>query len=214
MTRSRLDWLTLIALALSWLGIWLAWIPHESAALTQNAFYFSEWSTFLPEVRFGGLRPVPEYLRMGVALACVALSWSAHVIPDWKTRWLVRAIAVLPAVIMLPPYPDLLRLWFSESYGLRFTATSIGLIGVALSIIIDRQPERILHILIGVCSLVAGGLALYAYLTLRVPFNGYLVEPVQPGSGLILFVVSLLVVLLLELFRPLWDRLLPSSGTT
>ena len=66
--------LTVLALLVAWAGAWAAWVPHRSLGLTQNAIDLAEWSTFLPEVRFGGLRTMPEMLRLAITLCSVALA--------------------------------------------------------------------------------------------------------------------------------------------
>ena len=60
-------------LIMAWVGTWGAWIPARTASLTLNALYMAEWSTVLPESRFGGMSYLAEVLRLSVALTVIAL---------------------------------------------------------------------------------------------------------------------------------------------
>jgi hypothetical protein len=190
--------LTIFALLIVWAGAWAAWVPHRSLGLAQNAIDLAEWSTFLPEVRFGGLRPVPEMLRLGVALASVALAVAAGALESRPLRWALRLVAILPGVVLLPPYPYMLQLWWSESYGLRFIAAAVGLLSPLVGGFSDFLPERARRaLLIGLC-LAAFGLGLRAFLILRGQFAIYYPEPIGVGRGALMFLAGLLVAALVQ----------------
>src|SRR5262245_51703749 len=111
MTRLLLnrERLTLIAALGAWVGIWGGWIMHSAVGLTQNAFYLSEWSTYLLDVRYGDMHLAPELIRLAAALGtlagCAALGW----LHDWRLRWAARLLAVPIGLNLLPPYPDILN---------------------------------------------------------------------------------------------------------
>jgi hypothetical protein len=190
--------LTIFAILVAWVGVWAAWVPHRSLGLAQNAVDLAEWSTFLPEVRFGGLRPVPEMLRLAVTLASVALAVAAGALESRPLRWALRLVAILPGVVLLPPYPYMLQLWWSESYGLRFIAAAVGLLSPLIGGLSDLLPDRARRaLLIGLC-LAALALGLRAFLVLRGQFAAYYPEPIGVGRGALMFLAGLLIAALLQ----------------
>lgn len=203
--RSLVDSASLVALALAWVGIWGVWIPHRVSALNQHVLYLAEWATFLPAVRYGDMRLTPELLRLALALASVALAASVgHVEMGWL-RWAIRAIALIPPLAILPPYPDLTRLWWSESYGWRFTMASVGLIGVVASGGLDYATPKVRRGIVTGLAVGAGVVAILAYAPLKSAFEGYFAERVAPGWGLALFAGGLGLAILLQLARLVLD---------
>jgi hypothetical protein len=199
--------LTIFAILVAWAGVWAAWAPHRSLGLAQNAIDLAEWSTFLPEVRFGGLRPVPEMLRLAVTLASVALAVAAGALESRPLRWALRLIAILSGVVLLPPYPYMLQLWWSESYGLRFIAAAVGLLSPLIGGLTDLLPGRARRaLLIGLC-LAALALGLRAFLILRGQFAAYYPEPIGVGRGALMFLAGLLVAALLQAIGLIEERM-------
>jgi hypothetical protein len=182
-----------IVLTLVWIGIWGAWIPAKAASLTQNALYLAEWSTISPEARFQGMSYLAEALRLSVALAVIALAISANAIRGFTRRWLVRTIAALPGLVILPPYPYVLDLWRSASYGNRFIVAAVLFIGVAACVIIDILPRKLRHVMITILCLASAALGIWTFLVLRVLFEVRYTGVILPGWGLGLYVAGLLV---------------------
>ncbi|HEC21418.1 MAG TPA: hypothetical protein ENI95_00715 [Chloroflexi bacterium] len=207
---SRGDLLTIVALLVSWAGIWAAWIPHPTVALTQNAIDLAEWSTFLPEVRSGALAPVPEILRLAVALAAVALAFGAGFMKNRWGRIIAGMLALLPGLVLLPPYPHVLQLWWSEGYGTRFIVAAVSLIGALAGMVLSGVlPDRVKRGLLIGLSVLAVGLGLWAYLVLRSRFEGYYGAPIGIGRGLVMFSIGLALVAVTQataLFREGFHR--------
>jgi hypothetical protein len=202
---SRGDLLGVGILALAWIGIWGAWIPHQTASLSQNALYLAEWATFLPEVRFGDLARVPEWLRLAVSLVSVTLAVGAGGLGKRWLRWMIRLAALTPGLIMLPPYPELLKLWWSEAYGLRFVMAAVVWVGVATSVLSDSLPDQLRRGLVAVLSGLAAGLGSWAFLTLRSRFEVYYATRIAPGWGVLLLLGGLVLVAILQLSTLIWD---------
>jgi hypothetical protein len=179
-------------LILAWIGTWGAWIPARSASLTLNAFYMAEWSTILPEARFGGMAYLAEVLRASVALATIALAISAKTLRSRLARWTLRVIAALPGLVILPPYPHILELWRSSSYGNRFLVAAAFFVGVAVSAITDYVSHGIRQALVAALSLLAMGFGVWSFVALRVPFEARYTGILLPGWGFALFVVGVL----------------------
>lgn len=202
----RADGLALAALGLAWLGIWGAWIPHKTAGLTQNADVLAYWSGVLPEVRSGPLALMPDLLRLGIALASVALSVSAGAIRSPWLRWAVRLVALLPGLILLPPYPFVLDLWNSPEYGRRFIIAMVLWLGVPASGLMDLLPGAVRRALVIV--LAAGGAALggWAFVALSAPFAARYAQAIPPGWGVVAFVAGLALASLVQAIATLRGR--------
>lgn len=182
------------ALALAIIGVWGAWIFHTSVALTQNAFYLAEWSTFLLDVRYEGLHAAPEILRAGIALAALGGAVALAIIPNFWLRWTARIVLIPIGLNLLPPYPDVFSLWWSPSYGGRFMAASILWLGLAACLWLDRRPVNLRRWVIIGCSLGAIASAVWSYIQLIRPFEAHYALALRPGWGLIVFLAGLLVV--------------------
>lgn len=189
----RLESVGVVVLLLVWIGVWGTWIPGRTASLTQNALYLAEWSTILPESRLGGLAYLAEMLRLSVALAVVALAIGVGVLRRPLARWSIRLVACLPGLVILPPYPEILNLWQSASYGNRFIVAAVLFAGVLLSIITDFFPRNLRRWLVSILCLVAAGLGIWAFSSLRVLFETRYTGTLMPGWGFGLFVGGLVV---------------------
>lgn len=195
---STLDAAALAALALAWVGLWGAWVPHTTAGLTQNAFVLAYWSGVLPEVRWGRLGFMPDAVRLAIALAVVALALAAGAIRSPWLRWAVRLVALVPGLILLPPYPFVLDLWRSDVYGRRFVIAAAAWLGVAAAALVDRLPDAVRRALIIVLALAGAGLGIRAFAALRGPFAARYAAPIPPGWGFVLFAGGLLAAALLQ----------------
>lgn len=185
--------IALVSLGFTWLGLWGSWIPDATASLNQNVFYLAEWSTFLTDVRFGNLRLAPDILRLSVALGITALMVSAHIIADLKLRWLIRAAASFPIIlILLPPYPDVLQMWWSQSYGLRFASACLLGLGFIATLFIDRSTLSLRRAVGAALCLLALIASTGGFLLLLQPYQVHYARPLPPGWGLIVFSGGLL----------------------
>lgn len=189
---------TVAALLAAWIGIWGAWIPSQVGALRQNAFDMAEWATFLPEVRSGTLNVIPDILRLSIALITIAVAWRSLKIERVWLRWGIRFACIVPSLLLMPPYPFVMQLWGSESYGLRFTVASFTLIGVGLSPVAGRVPKQIWSAANAGLSLLAAGSALYTYLALQGSFSIRYGVKIEAGWGFIVFIIGLLLSVLME----------------
>lgn len=199
--RLHPDGLALAALAVAWGGLWGAWAPHQTAGLTLSAFDLAYWAGVLPEVRSGALGAAPDALRLAAALAVVALGVSAGAIRNRWLRWALRAVAALPGLILLPPYPFVLDLWHSEAYGRRFVIAAGLWLGVAAGALSDRLPAPARRGLLAVLALAAAGLGAWAFAVLRPPFAARYAQPIPPGWGVVAFAGGLMLAAALSLFE-------------
>ena len=191
----RLRYVTLFA---TWIGIWGAWIPAKAIALRQNAIDLAEWATFLPEVRSGALHFVPDILRLSIALISIAAAWKAMSIQNGWIRWSIVLVSVIPGFLLLPPYPYVLQLWNSDSYGLRFVIGNLTVIGVGLSLVVGKFSEQVMRVIRMILTLIAVGLAVYAASALWGPFSLRFGMQIRLGWGFASFLVGTLLSLILE----------------
>lgn len=194
-----------LLLALAWLAIWGAWVPHQAASLNQNVLDFAEWTTFLNDVRFGELNSKPDLLRLSVALAVITLAVSMGFFVNRLARWIVRLIALFTGVIMLPPYPggfslEAFQIWLQPSYRWQFTVALLLFAGIALSFAIDLLSEQIRLIIIAALSVLATGIGIYAFTHLLGPFHTHYARTLAPGWGALLFFSALILTVVSSLF--------------
>jgi hypothetical protein len=190
--NERLDRAVWIVLLGAWLGVWGAWFPHPATALRLNPIDLAEWTTFL---RSSDLRLMPELVRLSVVLAMIALSVSAGSIHNPLLRWGSRLLALIPALLILPPYPFILQAWWSESYGLRFVVAALGIVGTAAALLLDQRPVQWRIMITGMLAITSAALAVWTFITLRIPFGQRYAESIMPGWGIVLFIAALLVVI-------------------
>lgn len=202
------DRIALLALMVAWVGMWGAWIPHHTASLTQNAVYLADWSDVLLEVRAGPLAGIPNLLRLALALAVVGLAMALGSVRCIGLRWVLRGLSSLPGLVLLPPYPQVLALWRSDTYGMRFVVAMVLWAGVATSVLTDLLPPKVRSGLVGTLSVVAAALGTWSFLMLRRPFEVRYAHSIPAGWGVSAFVIGLVVAALLQvavLRRAQWD---------
>jgi hypothetical protein len=169
-----------------------AWIFDPAISLRLNAFYLSEWATFLNDVRYGNLKMIPEFMRLSAALATAALAISARWSPSIIWRLAIRTLAIPVILLLLPPYPDFFQLWMSPSYGGRFLTMMVAAVGLAASFLTDKAAEKPIQLaVIGLC-LLATGCAIFSYSALLQPFQAHFARTIWPGWAFVTFCVALL----------------------
>lgn len=194
--ENRLNRLGLVMLGIAMLSVWGAWIPAKAVALRVNAFDFAEWSTVLMQVRNGELRWFPEILRIAVVLCGIALALKAGDVRSLWARWLIRAAAILLAIIVVPQFP----FWLQAEYRVRFAIAVSGLVSIGLSALADRQPRIRSWLIVGV-SLTGAVLAIWGYGVLSAPFAVYYGGSSGIGWGMIVFVMMLIGAAVIEAMK-------------
>lgn len=186
-----------LALALAWVGVWGAWIPHKTAGLTQNAVDLAAWSGLLIDVQAGPLGAVPDLLRLGIALGLLALAVTAGALESAALRWGARIAAALPGLVLLPPYPAVLRPWTAEALP-RFVIGAGLWLGIAASFFADRLPAQARRIAAAALALGGAVLGGWTFALLRRPFAAHYAAPIPPGWGVAAFVGGLAIAATLE----------------
>ncbi|GAB4478132.1 MAG: hypothetical protein Kow00124_22120 [Anaerolineae bacterium] len=187
-----------LALVLAWVGIWGSWLPGHSASLSQNAIDFTEWSTYLMDVRSGQMRGMPDLLRGGLALAALALALAGGWVRQTGLRLLIGAAALLVGIMLLPPYPGglspaALSIWLSAAYRWQLAAALLTLFGVILAVTVRPLAAVWRCILVMITGGAALALAFLAFSRLIRPFEAHFDRPLGPGWGLVVFAGGLLL---------------------
>jgi hypothetical protein len=181
-----------LALAAAWVGVWGAWIEHPSPALTRNAIDLAEWAPYLNEVRSGGIPHAPTLLRVSVSLLITALAVAAVRIKPVLLRWVLRLLALIPALWMLPPYPEILAP-FALGYGPRLAAAGLAFLGVATTIIWDATSLRVQLVVTAVCAGLSAGLGIIGFGMMSGPFANHYATTLNLGWGIVLTMLALMV---------------------
>lgn len=141
----------LISLLISWIGTYLplTWW-RGGAAFSSNLYDLAEWIGLIPRVRYGE-QPmfIPGLLRVIPALIAIALSVQSAKINSRPLRWLVRILAILICVGLLPPFEFYRGNLGDVNYRQQAIIAVIGAVGV---LIMAWRPVRLVAIL---CSLGA-----------------------------------------------------------
>ncbi len=93
-----------ISLLLAWIGCYLPWSLTLSTAFSANLFDLAEWSSLDSAVRYANPPLLPTvFLRLTVGLIAFALASQADTLTNRAVRWIVRIVALLIGIGLLPP---------------------------------------------------------------------------------------------------------------
>lgn len=127
-----------MGLAIAAVGLTLPWTYNGSSALSFSAFDLAEWTTLVPEVRYGGnAMALPQNLRLLVVLLMFAMS----LLPNrrFSMGWFACALIGLAGFVgLLPPFEYFIdpRTGFrgDSNYNQLMTLALIGLGAVILGL--------------------------------------------------------------------------------
>ena len=203
-TKGSKTWF-LIGVALALIGYWGPWVNHKTAALVLSGLDMAEFVKFLPGVRAGAESMIRElfYLPPLAAALCLALIGSSRLwrYPLWA-RAIMVIVAIVLAIIVLPPYPFVLQALSSDEFGRQFSMAAGCLAVIAASLLYrrrsteahERLPRAVVAGLLIVVSLAGAIPALWQFLSIRSALDGVYGQPIHIGWGLWLTVVGFLVV--------------------
>lgn len=191
------------ALLLAWMSIWGTWIPHQTAALTQQGLDFAEWSTFLPDVRSGDLPHYPDLLRAAFGLCTVALCLNSRYSERAWLRWSPHLAGFFTGILLLPPYPGgfslaIFSFWWS-GYPYQFIAALLTISLCLVSAMTMKREDRWIGLTSLVTILPSLTLGWLAYTGLKRPFEAHYAHHLSPGWGTIFFFSGLLTAMLLQI---------------
>jgi hypothetical protein len=194
-----------LGVALALVGYWGPWVNHKTAALVLSGLDMAEFVKFLPGVRAGTEFMIRElfYLPLLAAALCLALISSHRPwhYPLWA-RAIMVIIAIVLAIIVLPPYPFILQALGSDEFRRQFLMGA-GCLAIIVGSLLyrrrsteahERLPRAIVAGLLIVISLVGALPALWQFFSIRSALDTVYGQPIQIGWGLWLTVAGFLVV--------------------
>jgi hypothetical protein len=186
-----------LGIALVLIGYWGPWVNHKTAALVLSGLDMAEFVKFLPEVRAGTEFMVRElfYLPLLAAALCLALIGSHRHLdyPLWA-RTIMVIIAIVLAIIVLPPYPFILQALSSDEFR-RQCLAGVGCLVIIMGLLFYRRlPGAIVAGLLIAIPLAGAVLPLWQFFSIRHALDQVYGQPVHIGWGLWLTAVGFLVV--------------------
>ena len=194
-----------LGIALVLIGYWGPWVNHKTAALVLSGLDMAEFVKFLPGVRDGSEFMIRElfYLPPLAAALCLALIGSSRLwrYPLWA-RAIMVIVAIVLAIIVLPPYPFVLQALSSDEFGRQFSMAAGCLAVIAASLLYrrrsteahERLPRAIVAVLLIVISLVGAIPPLWQFFSIHSALDRVYGQPIHIGWGLWLTVAGFLVV--------------------
>lgn len=195
-TKGSKTWF-LIGIALVLVGYWGPWVNHKTAALVLSGLDMAEFVKFLPGVRAGTEFMIRElfYLPPLAAALCLALIGSnRHLRYLLWARAIMVIIAILLAIIVLPPYPFILQALSSDEFRRQFLAATGCLAVITASLLYRRLPGAVMTALLIVISLAGAIPPVWQFLSIRSALDRVYGQPIHVGWGLWLMVAGFLVV--------------------
>jgi len=186
-----------LGVILALIGYWGPWVNHKAAALVLSGLDMAEFVKFLPEVRAGTEFVIRElfYLPPLAAALCLVLTGGSQHLryPLWA-RAIMAIVAVVLAIIVLPPYPFILQALSSDEFRWQFLAGAGCLAIIAGCLLYRRLPRAVMAILLIVVSLAGGIPPLWQFLSLRNALDRVYGQPIHIGWGLWLTVAGFLII--------------------
>jgi hypothetical protein len=186
-----------LGIALVLVGYWGPWVNHKTAALVLSGLDMAEFVKFLPGVRAGTEFMIRElfYLPPLAAALCLALIGSSRLwrYPLWA-RAIMVIVAIVLAIIVLPPYPFVLQALSSDEFGRQFSMAAGCLAVIAASLLYRRLPRAVVAGLLIVVSLAGAIPPLWQFFSIRSALDRVYGQPIHIGWGLWLTVAGFLVV--------------------
>lgn len=206
MAVSRRSGWILIAVGLALICYYLPWFAHQTAGFTMNAYDLAEWSSLHPATRSSHPPMLTSFLlRLPHVLLLFAAALAANGQRDARLRWVVRGVALLLVLRMVPPVEFFRDETADPNYRQQLLLTVLGGVLVAGSVAVrSRRAAQGLIAAVLAASGVAGlwglsraGVLLYNFeIDVRIGAGAY---------GLALFAA-------LALLLALWPDRSPATG--
>jgi len=186
-----------LGIALVLVGYWAPWVNHKTAALVLSGLDMAEFVKFLPGVRAGTEFMIRElfYLPPLAAALCLALMGSRRHLryPLWA-RAVMVLVAIVLAIIVLPPYPFILQALGSDEFRRQFSMAAGCFAVIGGTLLYRRLPRAIVAGLLIVVSLAGAIPSLWQFLSIRRALDRVYGQPIHIGWGLWLTAAGFLVV--------------------
>ncbi len=155
----RRAWLILGGVILATACYYLPWYVHDTAAFTTNAFDLAEWASLHPAVRSSSPPMLTSFLlRFPQVMLIFALALAANGLRDPRSRWVWRAMALIPALRFFPPSDFFTGASADPNYRQMLLLTGLCAAGVLIAILLEQAASRWQSALL-VAALIAGVIA-------------------------------------------------------
>jgi hypothetical protein len=188
-------WWMIVALALGMVAYYLPWFTHKTAGFTMNAFDLAEWTSLHPAVRSESPAMLTSFLLRAPQVALVmALAIAASRLDDPRSRWIMRAMAMLLALRFVPPTDFLGSAQDDPNYRQMALMTVIGLASVVAVVPLHRTVRRWHDVLLGGVLLIGTAAGWWGLSRAKTLLDNFEIG-VSTGPGVILFSVITVIVL-------------------
>jgi uncharacterized membrane protein YhaH (DUF805 family) len=155
----RRVWWVIVVLIVAMACYALPWYVHDTAAFTTNAFDLAEWASLHPAVRSSSPPMLTSFLlRFPQVMLVFALALAANGLHDARSRWIWRAVAVIPALRFFPPSDFFTIASADPNYRQMLLLFGLCAGSVLAAILLERAAERWQSALL-VAALAAGVIA-------------------------------------------------------
>jgi hypothetical protein len=155
----RRAWLVIAGLIVATACYELPWYVHDTAAFTTNAFDLAEWASLHPAVRSSSPPLLTSFLlRFPQTALIFALALAANGLHDPRSRWVWRAVALVPALRFFPPSDFFTGASADPNYRQMLLLFALCAGSVLIAILLERAPARVQFALL-IVALAAGVIA-------------------------------------------------------
>lgn len=203
---ARYTGLLFCCLILGVAGYHTPWFSHATAGFTMNGYDLAEWTSLHPAVRSSSPAMLTSFLlRFPHVALVIALALAANRLADARLRWLVRGLAVLLALRLVPPTDFFSGSTDDPNYRQMALLAGVGLVGVAVTVPLFRASERLLAwLLAGV--LVAGVVMGWAGVSRTTVLLDNFEIAARVGSGLVAYSLFTILAAVIMLWAGLHRR--------
>lgn len=196
-----ITWLQLLALLLTLIGYFGAWVPHRVSGLVITGLDLGEYVKFLPLIRSGQI----TIWRAGFYLPLVTVSLTASLTAFaprpplsrwlcWLLRLLLLALATVAALNLLPPAWDQ-STFTNPEFRLQMIALAGSLFVMGTSPLWALLPRRLTLTAVTLLSIGALWYPLHDFFQVLPSIRELYQQPLAPGWGLYLMVVGLFLLI-------------------
>jgi hypothetical protein len=139
----RRAWLVTAGLIVATACYELPWYVHDTAGFTTNAFDLAEWASLHPAVRSSSPPMLTSFLlRFPQVMIVFALALAANGLRDPRSRWVWRAMAVIPALRFFPPSDFFTSASADPNYRQMLLLFGLCVGGTLAAILLERAAVR------------------------------------------------------------------------
>lgn len=177
-------------LTLALIGYYAPWYTHKTAGFTMNAFDLAEWSSLHPAVRSKSPELLTTLLlRLPHLMITAALALAANGLRETRLRWIMRGVALILALRMVPPTDFFRAASDDPNYRQMALLTVIGVLLIVAALPLSRLPKRGQMWLIAALAVVGSGAGWNGLSRTDILMDNFEIN-VRIGPGIILYTLA------------------------